>query len=161
MNLKEIRKNSDITQQEASVILGVPLRTYIRYENDSKYEDSFKYQKMCEVLEEKFRIDEEHGILTLDQIKNTVKEVFDKYDDIEFAFLFGSYAKGQPVEMSDVDIMICTDITGLNYFGLIEELREALHKKVDLIAFDDIEQGSKLMFEILRTGMKIYDKKEM
>lgn len=158
MNLKNIRQSGKITQQEASVILGVPLRTYIRYENDEKYEKSLKYQKMCDVLEDKFKIDEEHGILTYDQIKEIVNGVFKKYDDIEFAFLFGSYAKGKAVPMSDVDIMVCTDITGLDFFGLIEELREALHKKVDLIRFKDIDKESKIMFEILRTGRKIYDK---
>lgn len=158
MNLKKIRLSGDITQQEASMILGVPLRTYIRYENDEKYKKSLKYQKMCDLLEEKFRIDEEHGVLTFEQIKNIVNDVFKKYNNIEFAFLFGSYAKEKAVPMSDVNIMICTDPTGLDFFGLIEELREALHKKVDLIAFDDIKQGSKLMLEILRTGRRIYEK---
>ena len=52
--------------------------------------------------------------------------------------------------------MVCTETAGLNFFGLIEELREELHKKVDLIPLNDIEQGSKLMLEILRTGTKIY-----
>lgn len=158
MNIRDLRKSSSITQQKASEILGVPLRTYIRYESEEKYQKTLKYQKMYEVLENFLRVDEEHGLLTIDEIKRIVKEVFDKYDDIEFAFLFGSYAKGHAVPMSDVDIMVHTKLTGLAFFGLIEELREALHKKVDLIAFDDIKQGSELMLEILRTGRKIYGK---
>lgn len=155
MNLREIRKSGNITQQEASVILGIPLRTYIRYENEEKYLKSFKYQKMCETLEEKFLIDEERGLLTIDKIKEIVKSVFDKYN-VEFAFLFGSYAKGYANEKSDVDILIETDITGLGYFGLVEELRQALHKKVDLIRLKDVETGSKFMSEILKVAIKIY-----
>ena len=155
MKLRDIRSKANITQQEASDIVGVPLRTFIRYENEEKYKKTLKYQKMCDVLEETFRIDEEHGLLTIEEIKKICKKVFDKYD-VEFAFLFGSYAKGKAGPMSDVDIMVCTETTGLNFFGLIEELREELHKKVDLIPLNDIEQGSKLMLEILRTGTKIY-----
>lgn len=157
MQLKEIRTKANITQAEASNLVGVPLRTFIRYENEEKYKKTLKYQKICDVLEQVTKIDEEHGILTIDEIKRICKEVFDKYD-VEFAFLFGSYAKQTAVEMSDVDIMVCTEVTGLKFFGLIEELREALHKKVDLIALDDIKQGSELMIEILRVGKKIYGK---
>lgn len=155
MKLRDIRSKANITQQEASDIVGVPLRTFIRYENEEKYKKTLKYQKICDVLEETFRVDEEHGLLTIEEIKKICKKVFDKYD-VEFAFLFGSYAKGKAGPMSDVDIMVCTETTGLNFFGLIEELREELHKKVDLIPLNDIEQGSKLMLEILRTGTKIY-----
>lgn len=155
MKLRDIRSKANITQQEASDIVGVPLRTFIRYENEEKYKKTLKYQKMCDVLEETFRIDEEHGLLTIEEIKKICKKVFDKYD-VEFAFLFGSYAKGKAGPTSDVDIMVCTETAGLNFFGLIEELREELHKKVDLIPLNDIEQGSKLMLEILRTGTKIY-----
>lgn len=157
MELKEIRNKANITQVEASNILGVPLRTFIRYEKEEKYSKTLKYQKMCDVLYQVTKIDEEHGLLTIDEIKKTCKEVFDRYD-VEFAFLFGSYAKGTAVEMSDVDIMVCTEVTGLEFFGLIEELRESLHKKVDLIALNDIKQGSELMIEILRVGRKIYGK---
>lgn len=157
MKLKEIRSKANITQIEASNLVGVPLRTFIRYENEEKYKKTLKYQKMCDVLEQATKIDEEHGILTIEEIKKTCKEVFDKYD-VEFAFLFGSYAKDTAVPMSDIDIMVCTKITGLKFFGLIEDLRESLHKKVDLIALDDIKPGSELMIEILKVGKKIYEK---
>ena len=69
MELRDIRKKANITQQEASNIVGVPLRTFIRYENEEKYEKTLKYQKICDVLEQTFKVDEEHGILTIDEIK--------------------------------------------------------------------------------------------
>lgn len=155
MELREIRKKANITQQEASNIVGVPLRTFIRYENEEKYEKTLKYQKICDVLQQTFRIDEEHGILTIEEIKNICKEVFDKYD-VEFAFLFGSYAKNKQKPLSDVDILVSTDITGLDYFGVVEDLRESLHKKVDLIRLKDIKPNSEFMKEILRVCIRIY-----
>lgn len=155
MKLKDIRTNANITQLEASNIVGVPLRTFIRYENEEKYKKTLKYLKMCEVLEQALKIDEEHGILTIDEIKTICKKVFDKYD-VEFAYLFGSYAKGKQKPTSDVDIMVSTNITGLDFFGLIEELRENLNKKVDLIPLDDIVPGSELLNEILLANTRIY-----
>lgn len=155
MKLKDIRTNANITQLEASNIVGVPLRTFIRYENEEKYKKTLKYLKMCEVLEQALKIDEEHGILTIDEIKTICKKVFDKYD-VEFAYLFGSYAKGKQKPTSDVDILVSTNITGLKYFGLIEDLRINLNKKIDLIRLKDIEPNSELMKEILKVCEKIY-----
>ena len=43
MKLKELRKSKQLTQQDASNICNVPLRTYKRLENDMAYEKSAKY----------------------------------------------------------------------------------------------------------------------
>lgn len=52
-------------------------------------------------------------MLTLDAIKNAVKKVGEKYG-IKRAYLFGSYAKGEATEHSDVDLMVDTgEIKGL------------------------------------------------
>ena len=154
MDLKEIRKRYNITQKEASLFLDIPMRTYARYENEKKYNNSLKYIKMCELLENKFRIDEDHGILTIDNIVNAVNEIFKNYN-IEYAYLFGSYAKNKAKENSDVDIMINSDISGFKFYGLVEELRQKLKKKVDLIRLQDLNNLT-IIDEILRDGVKIY-----
>lgn len=59
---------------------------------------------------------------------------FKKYP-VDYCCLFGSYAGGKATERSDVDLFIFTELTGLKYFGLIEELRENLRKRVDLVTF--------------------------
>ena len=43
MNLKELRKAKGLSQNEASEICSIPLRTYKRIENDDEYKDSPKY----------------------------------------------------------------------------------------------------------------------
>ena len=53
--------------------------------------------------------------------------------EIEYCYLFGSYAKGTANDNSDVDLMVKTDISGLKFYDLIEKLREELNKKVDLL----------------------------
>ena len=75
---------------------------------------------------------------------------------VEFCYLFGSYAKGYANEKSDVDLCVSTSLTGLDFFGLIEDIRVALHKKVDLIRFDTLNNNLKLINEIMKDGIKIY-----
>ncbi len=53
MTLKEIRKSAKLTQKQASDLLNISLRTYLRYENDSSYLNNFKYEKLMEALQNK------------------------------------------------------------------------------------------------------------
>jgi predicted nucleotidyltransferase len=155
MSIKELRKTLDLTQKEASELVKIPLRTYVNYENDKTKKDSIKYLYIKEKLEEYGLIDEENGILSIEKIKIIVEEVL-SYHDVEYCYLFGSYAKSKATETSDVDLLISTKITGLNFYGLIEELREALHKKVEVITVSSLEENHELINEILKDGIKIY-----
>ena len=51
MTLKELRISKKITQQDASNIVSIPLRTYKRLENNPKYVGSIKYEKCINLLE--------------------------------------------------------------------------------------------------------------
>lgn len=155
MTLRELRKNKGITQQEAANFLGVPLRTYSNYENDIKKQTSIKYIYMLEKLYTYGYVDEENGILTLDEIKKVCVEVFSKYS-VEYCYLFGSYAKGKAKATSDVDLLVCTNLSGLKFYGLVEELREALKKKVDVLDQKQLIDNFELTNEILKDGIKIY-----
>lgn len=155
MTLKELRTSNNLTQVEASMILNISLRSYKEYENNISKQDTLKYEYLKQKLEEYLRVDEEHGYLSIDEIKSKVKKVLDKYD-VNFCYLFGSYAKGCPKETSDVDLLIDTSVTGLDFFGLIEEIRETLKKKVDLLKVNQLYNNSELLVEILKDGIKIY-----
>lgn len=160
MNLKTIRQKFDLTLKEAALITGVPLRTFSRYENDENYGNILKRNAMIEKIVEHYEITEEKGLLTINSIEETVGKILSKYKtEVSFCYLFGSYAKGYANERSDVDLMIGTSVSGLQYFGLVEELREALHKKVDLIRLNDLSENFDLIREIMKDGIKIYDQK--
>lgn len=157
LGLKEYRKSLGITISQASSAVGVSLRTYNRYEQNDNYGDPLKRNAIYELLKTKFEITEEQGILKVDNIKNIVNKVLEKYNEqIEFCYLFGSYAKGYAKNKSDVDLCISTTLTGLSFVGLIEELREALHKKVDLIRLSDLKDNIELINEIMKDGIRIY-----
>lgn len=158
MNLRETRISYHLSQIDASIILGVPIRTYRRYENDNSYGDAFKRKMFIDSLKKQCEITEEKGILTIEQIKKIVTDVFEtKYKGkIDFCYLFGSYAKGTAKDRSDVDLYLFSSLTGLDFVGCIEDLRQALHKKVDLIRSSELKNNIDLMNEILKGGIKIY-----
>ena len=155
MTLRELRKNKGITQKEAADFVGVPLRTYSDYENNPKKQTSVKYKYMLEKIYTYGYLDEENGILTIEEIKNICTKILSKYS-VDYCYLFGSYAKGKAIPSSDVDLLIGTTISGLKFYGLVEELREALKKKVDLLDQKQLKENFDLTNEILKDGIKIY-----
>ncbi len=155
MTLRELRINKSLTQKQAADFVGVPLRTYSNYENDIKKQSTIKYEYIMEKLRTYGYIDEEHGILTLDQIKSACTDVFTE-NSVEFCYLFGSYAKGTATNTSDVDLLISTDLSGLNFYELVENLRQSLNKKVDVLDQHQIANNFELTNEILKDGIKIY-----
>ena len=154
--LKELRIAKGLTQEQARALLGVSLRSYKTYENDESKIGTLKYNYMIEQLERHVPLDEEHGILTIDEIKNACKAVLDEYP-VKYCILFGSYAKGLATENSDVDLLISTDVTGLRFFGMAERLRNELHKKVDLLDLRQLSENRDLIDEILKDGIRIYE----
>lgn len=155
MELRRIRLENNLTQEEAAKIIGVTRRTYANYEAGKIDNLSKKYDYILDALKKATIIDEEHGILSIDKIKEQCLEIFKNYN-VEYCFLFGSYAKGYANEKSDVDLLISMEVDGKKYFELVELLREKLHKKVDLLYVDQLENNFSLTKEILKDGIKIY-----
>lgn len=155
MTLKELRKQKKLTQSECAKYLGVPLRTYQNYETDASKENTIKYAFMIRMLAQYGQVDETHGILTIEQIKEACAMVFVKFD-VEYCYLFGSYAKGKATETSDVDLLIATSVSGMYFYDLTESLRQTLKKKVDVLNREQLNENPMLVNEILKDGIKIY-----
>lgn len=155
MTLKELRIEKGMTQEDVANFFGVSLRSYKSYENEKKKEGTLKYNYFYEKLKEYNTIDEEHGILTLEEIKDKCSSVFNEYN-VNYCYLFGSYAKGKATPLSDVDLLISCDVKGLKFYGLVEKLRGILHKKVDLLETKQLNNNLELIEEILKDGVRIY-----
>ena len=138
--LKDLRKEKKMTQQEVADLAGISLRSYKTYENDETKSDSIKYKYLMEQLTKVNFIDEEHGLLDVDDIKRKCTKVLEQYD-VNFCYLFGSYAKGKETPTSDVDLLISANIKGLKFYGLVEELRTVLHKKVDVLDMNQLKEN--------------------
>ena len=153
--LKKLRIEKKLTQQQVAQLVGISLRSYKSYENDEKKQGTIKYKFMLEQLQKVNPIDEEHGIVDIDYIKEKCSAVFNNYK-VEYCYLFGSYAKGTANEKSDVDLLISSDVRGLKYFGMVEELRTNLKKKVDALDINQLNNNMDLVQEVLKIGVKIY-----
>lgn len=153
--LKKIRIEKRLTQRDAADTIGVSLRSYISYENDESKTGSTKYRFLLQELKRINPIDEQHGVLSTDDIVEVCRSIFSDYD-IEYCYLFGSYAKGNASGTSDVDLVISSQVKGLKYYELVERLREKLHKKVDLLDIKQLLNNEALLNEVLKEGIRIY-----
>lgn len=158
MTLKELRQSKNLTQLQVANMLKISLRSYKQYENEKEKQGTFKYNYIYDELSKYGFVDEEHGILSIDDIKRIVSQVLSQHE-VEYCYLFGSYARGEANEKSDVDLLVATEITGMAFFGLCEYLREALHKKVDLLNLAQLNNNKQLLYEVLKDGVKIYEKR--
>ena len=53
-------------------------------------------------------------------------------------------------------MLISSEITGLRFYEIVEKLREALHKKNDILDVKQLVGNVELLNEVLKDGMKIY-----
>lgn len=74
-------------------------------------------------------------VYTLDEIARRIRPVAEKYN-LRAVYVFGSYARGEAWEDSDVDLLIDDTDSGLRgfaYGGLYGDLRDALEKDIDMV----------------------------
>jgi predicted nucleotidyltransferase len=84
-------------------------------------------------------------IYTISEIKRRIAPVIEKYH-IPAMYLFGSYARGEATEESDIDLLVDTagtELTSLLRLGALYcDLEEAFHKRIDLITVQSLTQRS-------------------
>lgn len=90
-------------------------------------------------------------VYTIDEIKRKVLPIIEKYR-IPAMYLFGSYARGDATEESDLDFLIDTtgtELTSLLRLGALYcDLEEAFQKSIDLITIRSIMQESTMESDI-------------
>jgi len=160
--IKIVRENLELTQEQVSLLTGVPIKTLRNWEQEIRKPSEWTIDLIIDRLlrvkmEEYAQVDESTGILSFLTIKENVSEVANSYD-IEKIFLFGSYIKGTAKEDSDIDIFIESSLFGLDFFGFAEALRERLGKKIGLLSNKTIEPKSVIENEIYETGVLIYER---
>ena len=160
MVIRDLREKYELTQAQAADAIGMPLRSFVRYDASDSYGDVFKRERIIELLNEKFEITETKGIYTVEQIKEIVRNVILKRfsEHVDVCILFGSYARGEANEKSDVDLCVSTDLEGFDFVGLFGDLERALHKEVDLVRIEELMKNQELMGDILKEGVRLYEK---
>lgn len=105
-------------------------------------------------------------VYTLEEIKQNVLPLVRKYN-IPAMYLFGSYARGEAGEESDLDFLV--DTTGTRLTSLLTlgelycDLEEIFHKKIDLVTvravMQDVRTDSDRDFRdtVMRERVKLND----
>jgi len=70
----------------------------------------------------------------LSQLKKIAVPIL-RFKGVEYAALFGSYARGDDTQSSDIDILVrfSKPVSLLKHINVAFTLQDALHKKVDII----------------------------
>jgi predicted nucleotidyltransferase len=96
-------------------------------------------------------------VYTIDEIKERIRPVAEKYN-LPAVYLFGSYARGEADEKSDVDIMVDlrgTSVKGhFEYAGVYLDLTDRFDKEIDMIEEEVVLSGNDKRFaENIRKDM--------
>lgn len=95
-----------------------------------------------------------------EKIIENIVNILKKYEEVESAKIFGSRARGDNREASDIDIALfgneLTHTINTKIFYEIDELY--LPYLIDLINFNSLEKDDKLRENILKEGVEIYAK---
>ena len=90
-------------------------------------------------------------ILSFEEIVKTVKPIADKYK-IQAIYLFGSYARKEQTEESDLDFLVYggEDFKLTRILSLAEELRKELKKEVDVFEIREVNRNSDFYKTIMK-----------
>ncbi len=160
-NIQTVRENLELTQVELSKILNIPVKTIRNWEQNIRVPSDYIVELIIDRIlrqqrEETLKNNDDY-IPSFLTIKDKVKNVVSLYN-IDKVYLYGSYAKGTETSISDIDLYMISDIDDLDYFGVIEDLRNSLNKKIDLLSNKTIKKDSQIEKEIIRTGILIYER---
>lgn len=99
------------------------------------------------------------NLITIETIGEKTTPIFIDYH-VRKAILFGSYAKGNAVTVSDIYLHVDTngELKGFDFIGLLDILINTLERDVDLIDRFHIEDDSLIMREIENGSVVIYEK---
>lgn len=90
-------------------------------------------------------------VYSIEQIRDIVAPIARKYN-MKAVYLFGSYARGEATEHSDIDLIIDTDGTEIKSLLALAavycDMEEAFGKHIDLITLSSLEQKVQMPSEM-------------
>jgi predicted nucleotidyltransferase len=97
-------------------------------------------------------------MLTINEIKEFITPVVKKYP-VDKVILFGSYARGDASEASDIDLVVDSNgrLHNRKIFALGGELLDVLPVRVDVYDVSEIPNHSGMYENIFLDGITIYE----
>ncbi len=95
-------------------------------------------------------------VLSLQEIAEIVKPIAEEYC-VEEIYLFGSYARGEASQESDLDFLVfggsLFKLTRI--FSLAEDLRKAFGKDVDVFEIHEVNADSEFYHNVMKERLKV------
>lgn len=105
-------------------------------------------------------------VYSVDELKNRITPVAKKYN-LRAVYLFGSYARNEATDDSDVDVLVDREGSSVQSLfdmgGLYNDLCDSIGKSIDLVTTQTLEQESTqtrtpwFVDNLRREMMKIYE----
>jgi predicted nucleotidyltransferase len=112
----------------------------------------FKLNKNSPIAEELKRI-----FLKTESFGRFIRDSLGEVGNIRFALIYGSFARGDESERSDVGLLVVGDVDERRMLSIIEEVEERLGREVNYVAWSEGEfekkarEGVPLLKEIVNT----------
>lgn len=160
-SIQALRENLGLTQTTLANRLNIPVKTIRNWEQQLREPSSYMTELVIDAMLRKqldqHLVDDTNYIPSFLTIKEKVKSVVSHYN-IDKVYLYGSYAKGNQTHLSDIDLYMVSDIDDLTYLGLLEDLRNSVNKRVDVLSNKTIKKDSPIEKEVERTGILLYER---
>ena len=90
------------------------------------------------------------------ELENLIRTLLLKYH-AEYAILFGSYARGEETNESDIDVIVIggTGFKPRDIFSFGEELRQLTGKNVDAFEIREVNKNTEFYETVMREGVRI------
>jgi hypothetical protein len=90
------------------------------------------------------------------EIEKYIKMLIIKYH-AEYAILFGSYARGDASDESDIDVVVVggAGFRATDIFAFGEELRDLTQKEVDAFEIREVNKGTSFYENLMKEGVRI------
>lgn len=101
----------------------------------------------------------EQIIYQVNEIKAKLRPIFEAAP-VYRAILFGSYAKGNATDKSDIDIVIDSkgELLNMAFYGVLEDITSQLNKNVDLFEISELRRNAAICSAVEQEGIIIYDR---
>ena len=96
------------------------------------------------------------NIMTISELEILIRELLHKYH-AEYALLFGSYARGEANEDSDIDVIVFggEKFHPSDIFAFGEELRQLTGKDVDAFEIREVNVGTPFYHAVMEEEVRI------
>lgn len=99
-----------------------------------------------------------NDIYTVDEIAKSIYDVAKDYN-VQKIVLFGSYARGEAKQHSDIDLYVkAGSVKFLSVCAMGMDIKELLQRNVDVLVEEHMSFSEAMAFEIEKEGIVLYEK---